>query len=187
MNKINNKSERDYYIKEDFSSYEMKYPIISRFTYGENWELFSFVKTVRYLEYYSNKKQYPWNKIMKFYYWIRYRKLCRDNGIYLPVNSAGPGLHFVHRGFRHILSSTQIGKNCTILPNVLIGKKTPEYDNCEIIIGDDCYISTGVTILGPVKIGNGVTIAAGAVVNKDVPDNCIVGGVPAKILKYKTI
>lgn len=55
----------------------------------------------------------------------------------------------------------------------------------QISIGDNCYISTGVIILGNVSIGNNVTIAAGAVVTKDVPDDCVVGGVPAKIIKYK--
>ena len=39
--------------------------------------------------------------------------------------------------------------------------------------------------MGPVTIGNNVTIAAGAVVVKDVPDNAIVGGNPAKIISYK--
>ena len=68
---------------------------------------------------------------------------------------------------------------------VLIGKKSPEIKECPISIGDDCYISTGITILGPISIGNNVTIAAGAVVTKDIPDNCIVAGIPAKIIKYK--
>lgn len=53
-------------------------------------------------------------------------------------------------------------------------------------IGNNCYISTGVTILGPVNIGNNVTIAAGAVIVRDIPDNCIVGGIPARIIKYKS-
>lgn len=68
---------------------------------------------------------------------------------------------------------------------VLIGKKTKGLKNVQISIGDNCYISTGVIILGNVSIGNNVTIAAGAVVTKDVPDDCVVGGVPAKIIKYK--
>ena len=69
---------------------------------------------------------------------------------------------------------------------VLIGKKSPETENHKVVIGDNCYISTGATILAPITIGNNVTIAAGAVVNKDVPDNCVVGGVPAKVIKYKS-
>jgi serine O-acetyltransferase len=77
----------------------------------------------------------------------------------------------------------RIGKNCTILPMVLIGKKRP--GPCMITIGDDCYIGVGVTVLGPVTIGNNVTIAAGAVVTSDVPDNVVVAGVPAKVVKKK--
>ena len=49
--------------------------------------------------------------------------------------------------------------------------------------GNNVYIGTGVTILGPVNIGNNVIIAAGTVVLHDVPDNSIVAGVPAKVVK----
>lgn len=52
-----------------------------------------------------------------------------------------------------------------------------------VVIGDDVWIGGNVTILPGVTIGNNVVIAAGAVVTKDVPDNCVVGGVPAKIIK----
>ena len=51
------------------------------------------------------------------------------------------------------------------------------------IIGDDCYISPGVKIVKPVRIGNNVVIGANAVVNKDIPDNTMVAGIPAKIIK----
>lgn len=52
-----------------------------------------------------------------------------------------------------------------------------------VIIGDDVWIGANAVILPGVTIGRHVVIAAGAVVTKDVPDNCIVGGVPATILK----
>ena len=68
---------------------------------------------------------------------------------------------------------------------VLIGNKLPKYQGNKIIIGDNCFISTGVTILGPIRIGDNVTIGAGAVLTKDIPDNCIVAGIPAKIIKFK--
>ena len=45
------------------------------------------------------------------------------------------------------------------------------------------WIGGNVTILPGVTIGNNVVIAAGAVVTKDVPDNCIAGGVPAKVIQ----
>lgn len=50
-------------------------------------------------------------------------------------------------------------------------------------IGDDVWIGGNVTILPGVSIGNNVVVAAGAVVTKDIPDNCLAGGVPAKIIK----
>lgn len=52
-----------------------------------------------------------------------------------------------------------------------------------VTIGNDVWIGANVTILPGVTIGNNVVVAAGAVVTKDVPDNCVVGGVPARILR----
>lgn len=52
-----------------------------------------------------------------------------------------------------------------------------------ILIKRNAWIGAGATILPGVTIGENSIVAAGAVVNKDVPDNCIVGGVPAKVLK----
>ena len=54
-----------------------------------------------------------------------------------------------------------------------------------IEIGHDCWIGQRVFIVGGVKIGTGAVILAGAVVTKDIPPYAIVGGVPAKILKYR--
>lgn len=74
-----------------------------------------------------------------------------------------------------------VGQNCVISSGVTIGgtshkKEVP-------VIGDNVLIGSGAKILGPVKIGNNVVIGANAVVTKDIPDGCLVVGVPAKILK----
>lgn len=58
-------------------------------------------------------------------------------------------------------------------------------NNGPVIIGNDVWIGANVIILPSVQIGNGAIIAAGAIVTKDVPDYAIVGGVPAKIIKYR--
>lgn len=58
-----------------------------------------------------------------------------------------------------------------------------EYQN--VTIGNDVWIGQRAMILGGVKICDGAVVAAGAVVTKDVPPYAIVGGVPAKILKYR--
>ncbi len=57
--------------------------------------------------------------------------------------------------------------------------------NKGIVIGDDVWLGSGSTILDGVHVGSGSIIAAGSVVNKDVPPNALVGGVPAKILRYR--
>ena len=52
-----------------------------------------------------------------------------------------------------------------------------------VVIGDDVWIGANAVILPGVTIGKHCVVAAGAVVTKDVPDNCVVGGVPAKLIK----
>lgn len=57
--------------------------------------------------------------------------------------------------------------------------------NKKVIIGNDVWIGTNVTILPSVKIGNGAIVGAGSVVTKDIPDYAIVVGVPAKVIGYR--
>ena len=53
----------------------------------------------------------------------------------------------------------------------------------EITIGDNVWIGDKATILSGVRIGNNVIVGANAVVTRDIPDNCVVAGIPAKIIK----
>lgn len=79
-------------------------------------------------------------------------------------------------------------------PNVQIYAGTHSTDVCErqkgleraypISVGDDVWIGGGAVLIGPCTIGNGTTIAAGAVVRGDIPPNVVVGGVPARIIKH---
>lgn len=67
--------------------------------------------------------------------------------------------------------------------NITEKDKPKGYDK-DVIIEKDVWIGSNVTILSGVHVWRGATIAAGAVVNKDVPPYCIVGGVPAKLIKF---
>lgn len=75
-----------------------------------------------------------------------------------------------------------IGNNCTIYQNVTIGQNRDMYP----IIGDNVIIYAGAVIVGNIRVGNNVIIGANAVVTKNIPDNVIVGGNPAKIIKYRS-
>jgi len=82
--------------------------------------------------------------------------------------------------------------NHLVNKDLLIGDKT-QYDFKKAIktdesktkIGNDVWIGMNAVILPNVTIGNGVTIMAGAVVTKDIPDYAIVGGIPGEIVKMK--
>ena len=86
-----------------------------------------------------------------------------------------------------------IGDNVMIAPNTLIttvnhplnpmGRRKHLGIAKPVKIGNDVWIGANVVILPGVTIGNNVVIAAGAVVTKDIPDNVLVGGIPAKIIK----
>lgn len=104
---------------------------------------------------------------------------------------------------------TSVGKFCSIGDNVTIAKSNHPIDfisthpflyekkrgivssnialnyNGEVKIENDVWIGVNATILPGVTISNGAIVAAGAVVTKDVPPYAIVGGVPAKIIKYR--
>ncbi|WP_144210811.1 sugar O-acetyltransferase [Streptococcus constellatus] len=113
-----------------------------------------------------------------------------DNGKNIHV-----GDHFLmnYNGKILDIAPVHIGDYVMIGPNTLITtvghplspKKRRENLGIAqpVTIGNDVWIGGNVTILPGVTIGNNVVVAAGAVVTKDVPDNCVVGGIPAKIIK----
>lgn len=93
----------------------------------------------------------------------------------------GEGCKFPHRAIGVVIhEKVKIGTNCKIESSVVIGGRGKSGIP---IIGDDVLIGTGACVLGGVKIGNRAVIAAGAVVINDVPDDAVVGGIPAKKLK----
>lgn len=74
-----------------------------------------------------------------------------------------------------------IGNNVNIGTGVTIGGTSGIFDVPQI--GDNTIISSGAKVIGPIKIGKNCIIGANAVVVKDIPDNCLAVGIPAKIIK----
>lgn len=101
-------------------------------------------------------------------------------------------------------NTIRIGNNVLIAPGVQINtashpsdwreRRNTEFDDnpmayfCKtyarpVTIGNNCWIGAGAIILAGVSLGDNVTVAAGAVVTKSFPGNCLIGGVPAKIIR----
>lgn len=185
---IQNRKDLKRYIRADFEAQGMVHPMLARFTYGENWRMFNYMKILRHLEYYKNTKSTIFGNLMYCYYLLRHRKNCMKYDITISPNVVGPGLKIVHSGFRRFGEpGMTIGANCVVLPMVLLGKKRPDVDMSQFTIGNNCYFGAGAIVLGPIKIGDNVTVGAGAVVTKDIPDNCVVAGNPARIISNNPI
>jgi acetyltransferase-like isoleucine patch superfamily enzyme len=76
-------------------------------------------------------------------------------------------------------SSSNLSNGITLCSNSKFKEHLP------VIIGNDVFIGANVVILDGITIGNGAVIGAGSVVTKNVPDFAVVGGVPAKLIKYR--
>lgn len=88
--------------------------------------------------------------------------------------------NYVHTGANVVILGFNHGFYTRDIPT-----KKQDYLDAPIVIEDDVWIGAGAIILAGVTVGKGAIIAAGAIVNKDVPEYAIVGGVPAKVLKYR--
>lgn len=98
----------------------------------------------------------------------------------------------------HLRGPLEIGNDVMMGPDVIILTHNHSFDDLsmpmwkqgsstkKVTIGNDVWIGTRVIILSGIKIGNGVIVAAGSIVTKDIPDFAIVGGNPARIIKYRS-
>lgn len=122
-----------------------------------------------------------WNE-MKKHYDLHIGNFCSiadDIEVYLGGNH-----------YTHLVSSYPFGlvKN-NIFTNAKLIESNPNLNGSQckgdVIIGSDVWIGSHVTIMSGVKIGDGAVIAANSHIVKDVPSYAIVGGNPAKVIKYR--
>lgn len=101
--------------------------------------------------------------------------------LYIDALEIGGGLYIQH-GFATMIAAKSIGENCWINQQVTIGYNG---QGDPPVIGDHVTITCGAKVLGSITIGDHVTVGANAVVIRDVPPNCTVGGVPARVLRVR--
>ena len=101
------------------------------------------------------------------------------NTLFIRADYIGEGL-FIQHGYATGISAHSIGKNCWINQQVVIGYsdtgKAPT-------LGDNVRVAMGAKVFGEISIGDNSIVGANAVVAKNVPPNCTVVGVPARIIK----
>lgn len=112
-----------------------------------------------------------------------------QNQFYIFNKSDKVGKGFlVHHPISSRISCRNIGEDCQIWQLVTIGKgkSGPGLDNTPVI-GNRVKVCAGAIVVGAIDIGDDVTIAAGAVVTKNVPPGCVVAGNPARIIRRNGI
>lgn len=114
-----------------------------------------------------------------FLYKLLERLFPPRDSVKISVNEIGSGL-FIQHGTASSIGADKIGENCWINQHVTIGfseeRKAP-------IFGNGVVIRPGARIFGGITIGDNSIVGANCVVLKDVPPNCTVVGVPARIIR----
>ena len=125
--------------------------------------------------------KHPSNSPLNLVHFLICRMLWKPmESLVIYTDEIGGGLYIQH-GFATIITAKKIGKNCRIYQQVTIGYKGDELP----VLEDNVSVTCGAKVLGNVTMHANSLAAAGAVVVKDVPENAIVGGVPANVIGYK--
>jgi serine O-acetyltransferase len=111
------------------------------------------------------------------------RRLEYRYGISIPLDTRiGDGLYIGHFGAIVVSPRAVIGRNCNLSQGVTLGVVNRGKRQGAPVIGDGVYIGPGAKVIGAVTVGDNVAIGANCVVTKDVPDNSVVVGVPARVI-----
>lgn len=100
----------------------------------------------------------------------------------------GEGFKIAHPIGLIISGGTVIGNNCDVRQNTTFGgnfRRTDETGRQHPVMGDNVSVGVGSVVIGPVEIGNNVIIGANSVVTRNVPDDVIVAGNPAVVVKKR--
>lgn len=165
------------YLKFDSNSYSL----------GGNSIVLTFILVPKYrINFWLRINEYLYSKNgFKLVRLLIRNKLMVKYGIDIPSNVIiGKGLKIIHFPSIIVHENVIIGENCRINNNVNVGS----IGNGKVgfpVIGNNVTIGASSKLLGDIKVGDNVLIGALSLVNKDIPDNSIVYGIPCKIKERK--
>ena len=114
---------------------------------------------------------------------LRYRY---KYGIAIPeYTKIGPGLFINRFGGVMVNGDAVIGANCNNTHGSMLGQLNRGANAGSPVLGDDVFLAAGCKVIGHIRIGDRAAVGANAVVTKDVPDDGVVGGIPAKLISTK--
>lgn len=147
-------------------------------------DLFRFTFWMRTCHYARSKR---WLRYTLFpFAWVMHHHLTYRMGISIPHSTRiGSGFYIGHFGGIVVNHRAVIGRNCNISQGVTIGQANRGRNKGYPTLGDNVYIGPGAVIIGNVRVGNNVAIGANSVVTRDVPDDSVVAGVPARVLSQE--
>ncbi|WP_422880337.1 serine O-acetyltransferase [Microbacterium gawkjiense] len=173
---INSRADLATYIAADLathnvSSWRWRYRFTRRIVYFQ-WLL-------RRAEYATNVRRGGLSRCIAKVMQLRVTLLGEKLGFTVPLNTFGPGLSIAHVGTVVVNPDARIGSGCRIHQGVTIGGVA----GAAPVLGENVWIGPGAQIFGPIHVGDGAAIGANSVVNRDVPGDVTVAGVPAKVIR----
>ena len=140
--------------------------------------IINYLRCLRHYAYFRNKRKrrLSLSALQLFYWYHRYSRLSLKLGFTIGPNTLGYGVVIPHFGTIVINGDVRIGNYAVLHTSTCVAGGNKE-------IGDFFYLSAGSQLVGSLRIGDGVSVAAHSLVNHSCADHCLLVGAPAEVKK----
>lgn len=153
--------------------------------YGnDKYRTLHYLRALRKYEYALNCTSGAIGKLKRVIAKVRWHRLGMKYNVNINPNVVGYGFRIPHLVGGVIINCLSVGNHCTANAGVIVGNNN---SGEMAVIGNNVDLTVGSKVIGRVHIGDNVIVAPNSVVVKDVPDNAIVSGIPAAILKIREL